>query len=173
MDDNQTRILSPQTRDKLDSECAMRNQLRSIIDNIEVFEAMYSSLVAQLPLGILIHDRETVQFANPYGAEILGGRSTDIAGLPLERVVHESCYQEFRDRFDSIRAGESIKNPQKVVFVRLDGTPIRVSTVGVPVQIQDRLIAQVVFVDEGVLEHILDLSTIRGSESSLNDSAEQ
>jgi len=91
-------------------------------DALRASEERYRGLVEYSPVGIYVHDGETILFSNQGFADILGAASpADVVGRTLTSIVHPGDHARLRDRVESLRGGLTVNPLFEGRIVRLDG----------------------------------------------------
>ncbi len=145
---------------------AMRLAVQMRVRELAESEARYRALAERSPLGILVHVRGTVRYANPAMLTLLGLR--DLAGI-VGRDFLDFVAAPWRD---SVRARiETMSNAGGFApflhrqLLRADGTPIDVEMGGVSVGEGDEKPVQVLVLD--VSERRRNEEALRASEQRL------
>ncbi len=127
-------------------------------------EARYRALVEWSPIGIGVHQRGRVVYANPAAVSILGAkRETELIGLPVKDLVDPRYQSIVADR---IAQGytKGVQLPAQIEkFLRRDGKSIDVEIQASPITHGGEPAIQVNFVD--VTERKKSEATLRDSES--------
>ena len=110
-------------------------------------EQRYRELIEQLPLGIVIHAKGKILFANAVAARIVGAKNADeVIGLAPLRFVHPESLEVVKERVKKILEGQST-SPLEEKFVRLDGKVVYVESSGHPYLYQGEPAVEVIFRD--------------------------
>ncbi|MCU0420713.1 MAG: PAS domain S-box protein [Cyclobacteriaceae bacterium] len=112
----------------LDATDRKRNELTRIES-----EQRYETLLNQLPLGIAVHHRGILLFANPFVCDLLGaaGRA-QLEGRPLMDFVHADYQAVAQERSAQADRAEPLP-PVEQKLVRLDGTTVTVIVSSIPI----------------------------------------
>ena len=97
-------------------------------------EQRYRLLVETLPDGVIVHSQGRIVFANPASATIMGAASlADLTGKPVIEFVHPDHRELALNRIQQ-SLNEGVPAPlAEEQFVRLDGAPIDVEVVALPI----------------------------------------
>jgi len=110
-------------------------------------EQRYRSLVEQLPLGIAIHSKGKLRYANEATARLIGARSPqELIGMEAMQFVHPDFKEQVSSRVASVLQGHSVA-PMEVKFIRLDGRVIDVESMGHPAVYEGEPAVQIIFAD--------------------------
>jgi len=110
---------------------------------------MYGAILEVLPEIVLIHDRETILFANAACRRFLGaGSPSDLEGHSIDEIVHPDAREAGRERRGVLfECGRALKRvPLKLVS--LDGRPRHVVADAHPLSFDDVSAAMVVAVSQ-------------------------
>jgi PAS domain S-box-containing protein len=69
----------------------------------------YRNLVENLPIGVIILNDFTVEYANPSASDFIGIPSTQIIGMSAEAFMHPSYINEFHKLLDEISTGMAVR----------------------------------------------------------------
>ncbi|NJM25796.1 MAG: PAS domain S-box protein [Bacteroidia bacterium] len=128
-------------------------------------ELRYQSLVERLPIGILIHVRGRVVFANSHGVQILAGsESNKVVGKDMIDFVHPEHRAHIFDRMKKVLIGEAAPMIEQT-YVRLDGRHINVEVLAFPFTYKEEPAIQVIFRD--ITERKLAEQRMKKSENTL------
>lgn len=94
-------------------------------------EIRYQLLVEHLPLGVGVHVKGNVVFANQYAHKIMAAKTNELIGKSVTDLVHPDVRKMTMERMERIENGESMPMFE-TKFVRLDGGSIDVEAVGIP-----------------------------------------
>ncbi len=110
-------------------------------------ERRYRDLVEELPLGIVIHAKGRIRFANKAAAKMIGASSPEeLTGMDVRRFVHPHSMPIIQERIERIMKGESAGLMEEK-FLRLDGSEIDVESIGSPYLFEGEPAIQVVISD--------------------------
>ncbi len=93
-------------------------------------EARFKGLVEQSIVGIVIVDGDTMHYANPRIAEILGYSTNDIIGAGFSRLIHPEDWPGVRDRIAGVLSGEFRDIRYEFRALRRDGRIAHLGTHG-------------------------------------------
>jgi diguanylate cyclase (GGDEF)-like protein/PAS domain S-box-containing protein len=108
----------------------------------------YRALIELSPVGVAVHSRGRVVYANPAAARIMGAHSADeLAGKPILELVHPDYREAVRRRVtDALERG--IDEPlAEEKFLRLDGRSVDVEIQGTALFYDGERAVQVSFQD--------------------------
>ena len=116
----------------------MLNMARSQTE-LRKSEEGYRNLADNLPDYILVHDGESIRYANPAAARLTGSSGETLAGRSISSFMTAASAEAFRAFTSAIRSGES-PSPLGGIDIRLgDGTirhclikTVRIEDVGMP-----------------------------------------
>ena len=117
-------------------------------DQYRESEERYRNLIEALPLGVVVHTRDSIVFVNQRAAEMMRAASPEeLVGRSALEFVHPDSLESVRSR---LRALFEENQPQPAVeekFVRLDGTVFDAEVLGRAVDWHGQKASQVVFGD--------------------------
>lgn len=93
-------------------------------------EAKFKGLVEQSIVGIVIIDNDTMYYANPRTAEILGYAPDEILGPGISRLIHPGDWPGVRDRIDAVLCGRLHDIRHEFRAMRRDGSIVHIGTHG-------------------------------------------
>lgn len=103
-------------------------------------EERYRSLIEFLPDAILVSDADTVRFANPAAARLVGAvRAEDLVGTSLLALFHDDYRADLTVRSERVVAEGLPTPPEHRRIVRLDGQLIDVETAAAPIRFDGKL----------------------------------
>lgn len=101
-------------------------------------EERYRLLVEHLPDGIAVHREGRIVFANQATLKILGAeRPEQIIGQPLFKFVHPDYLDVVKTRVKEVTASNKPLPILEEKFLRLDGAPLDVEVVALPITFDD------------------------------------
>lgn len=108
----------------------------------------YRNLVENAPIGIIVHQKGIIEFANPMASHLLGVRnSNNILGQSMYNFVHYDFKTIVLKRIENIeKLGETVPAMHQK-FLRLDGKEIDVEVSGRPIQFQGITATEIMFWD--------------------------
>lgn len=96
-------------------------------DALRDSEARYRNILQQAPVGIAIHQGETMVFSNPAGLRLLGAKSeAEIIGKSITSIMHPDFIAKNFEFLNRMIQGESGLFPIETRLIKLDGTTIEV-----------------------------------------------
>lgn len=104
-------------------------------------ETKFKGLVEQSLVGIFIVDRSTVVYANPRTAEILGYAPDEIAGTPLQALIHPDERPAVADRIDAVLSGRHPDVRHEFRALRKDGSIVHIGAHGSRTEYRGRAVA--------------------------------
>ncbi len=111
-------------------------------------EERYRNLLDAAPVGIAVHSEGKLVFTNLAGARLLGADSSDrLAGKPLQEIIHPDRFEAAMERVQKMIAGEKGLYPAEEIFLKLDGTPVQVEVMAIPLQYHGKPAVQVIVSD--------------------------
>ncbi|WP_449539689.1 PAS domain S-box protein [Ferdinandcohnia sp. Marseille-Q9671] len=133
-------------------------------------EERYRHLVEFSPLGILVHQKGIIKYANTTALRLLGAEIlNDVIGLHILNIIHSSYRLVASKRIESVeKNGQSVPTLYEK-FIRLDGREIDVEVNGMPVQLDGETAVQVVFWDVTNKKKEEDLIRYRAYHDTLTD----
>lgn len=132
-------------------------QLYSIIHDItarkqaekalEESEERYRQLLELAPIGIAVECEEKIQFINPAGVQLLGGKSADdIIGRTISDFTPPDKKEDILNQFRRRIAGEMVY-PAENILRKLDGAIVNVEVVANPIVYLDKPAIQIIATD--------------------------
>lgn len=124
------------------------SERKKIENMIKKSEQRYRKITELSFDGIAIHSQGKVVFVNPMGAKLIGADSPEqIMGMPVIDFIHPDYRKIAAERMkDVLEEGKPAESKEEQ-FIRLDGTPIDVEVLGIPITYQNRPSVQLVFRD--------------------------
>jgi PAS domain S-box-containing protein len=102
-------------------------QRRLAEDALRDSEARYRNILEQSPVGIAIHQGETLVFSNPAGLKLLGAKSeAELIGKSITSIMHPDFIAKNFEVLHRMVQGESGLFPIETRLIKLDGTAIEV-----------------------------------------------
>jgi len=102
-------------------------------------EERYRRLVEYSPIGIMIHNLQELVFVNIEAARILGASNPEeLIGKPIREIIHPDYWEMAQARIRMEEEGKTAPlNEEK--FIRLDGTPVDVEVIAIPINYKGKL----------------------------------
>ncbi len=123
-------------------------------------EERLRQLVDFLPVGLAIHDGQTIRFINPAGARMLGAQSPqELIGTPVAERIHSEDRDRAVARIRRLQKGEPVPVAEERL-IRLDGQVFPADITATPMVMAGRPMNLVVF---------QDVSTRREAEQRLRE----
>lgn len=111
-------------------------------------EAQYRALVENSPEPMAVHAGGTLRFINRAGARLVGAEDpASLIGRTVLDFVHPDSVPLVKERLARLRASTDILPALEERFLRLDGTPIDVETVAIPITYEGEPAVQLIFRD--------------------------
>ncbi len=111
-------------------------------------EERYRQLVEMSPMGIIIHQNNTIVFSNTAAARMLGATSPrQLTGRPVLDIVLSSYHNIVRERINNIIQHSTEAPLIEEQFVRFDGSAVDVEVVAIPTAYNNEPAVQVVFLN--------------------------
>jgi PAS domain S-box-containing protein len=130
-------VLAHDVTDRMQMETALKES-----------EDRYRLLLEYSPIGIAVHSEGKIVFSNLEGANILGAKAPEeIIGKSIREIVHPQSWDETYHRIQRLLNGEKGLYPLEEIFIRLDGTPIHVEVMAVPITYFGKPSMQVIVTD--------------------------
>ncbi len=136
--------------------------LRETLDRLHISKEGYHRLVQQAPVGILVHDGQRIQYANPRALQLLGATAGEILGQKLSAIVAPESLEHLSSRAEA-------PPPLELQLQRPDHSAVTVEWVTVPLTVQGHTVFQVVLHDltetrqvQATLEHLTYRDPITG-----------
>lgn len=135
---------------RVDGSIIRRGVIQDITERKELAresEVRYLSLVERLPIGIVVHKKGKLVFANAQAHFILGGKkNSQLIGTDVLNFVHPDYHQRIKRRMKEV--AEGMPSPMvEQKYVRMDGTIIHVETMASPFTFHGESCVQVIFRD--------------------------
>lgn len=154
-------ILSNQLREKLEEEEEDREVMESHLGKKE-YGDIYLSLISKIPVGTLVHDESNIISLNEHCAKVLRGSVEELIGSPFQDILPSSQSEKYWRGYEEMMENGEGGLMQSLDLVRLDDTIVTVRSLGIPVQVNAGIVAQVVFMDQKRLQEILRGQDIGG-----------
>lgn len=121
--------------------------ITALKESLNESEIKYQSLVEKLPIGIVIHKKGTLLFANTQAYSIFGIKEPDgLIGTNILNFVHPDYRQVIVERMAEV--AEGLQAPlMEQKYVRTDGKIIDVEAMAIPFSFQGEKCVQVIFRD--------------------------
>lgn len=108
-------------------------------------ESRYRRLLEVAPEIILVHHDNVIQFINTMGAKLLGYDTPQmVIGMSLHDIIHPEYHEVAQRQIRFVLDHARIADLTEQQWIRIDGQPIDVEVRTVPIQLQGRLMCQVV-----------------------------
>lgn len=133
-------------------------------------EDRYRQLVEYSPLGILVHQKGVIKYANPTALQLLGITNAELLeGIQISNIVHPEFRLIVSRRIKNIEENREYEPTLYEKFIRLDGQEIDVEVSGIPTQLNGESAVQVVFWDVTEKKKEEDLIRYRAYHDTLTD----
>lgn len=111
-------------------------------------EARYLNILNVAPVGIAVHQKGKIVFANPAGMRLIGAASPDeLVGRDIRTIIHPDHLETAMNRIQRMLAGEQGLYPVEDKYVRLDGQVIDVEVMATRLSYQGEPAVQVIVTD--------------------------
>jgi PAS domain S-box-containing protein len=116
-------------------------------ETLQESELRYQSLVEKLPIGIVIHQRGKLLFANAQAYSIFGIKAPNsLIGSQVLDFVHPEYRNKIADRMREVEAGVPVPMMEQK-YLRVDGRVVDVEAMAYPFTFQGEPCIQVIFRD--------------------------
>jgi PAS domain S-box-containing protein len=116
-------------------------------ETLQESELRYQSLVEKLPIGIVIHNRGKLLFANTQAYSIFGIKQPNtLIGSNVLDFVHPEYRKKIADRMREVEAGVPVPMMEQK-YLRVDGRVVDVEAMAYPFTFQGEACIQVIFRD--------------------------
>ncbi len=123
-------------------------------EQLRASEQRYRLLADLLPVGVVIHARGMILFANQMATGLLGAESpAALIGQSVGRFVHPDYWHTVLRRIEMMEESGTPAPPLEQQFIRVDGSTIQVEVMGVPFPYEDDRASLVAFQDIGARKH--------------------
>lgn len=122
-------------------------RLRESEEALRRSEAQYRALVENSPEPMAVHAGGTLRFINKAGARLIGAEPGALIGRTVLDFVHPDSLPLVKQRLAQLRTSPGILPAIEERFLRLDGTPIDVETVAIPIAYEGEPAVQLIFRD--------------------------
>lgn len=161
-EDNKSVYLIAQVQDITEKNRLKQNLIES--------EDRYRSLVENSPLGILVHQKGIIQYANSTALQLLRTKELkDIMGLHIHNFIHLDDRKIVSSRIESIEKNKQFPQSIYIRLILFDGQEIDVEVNGIPIQLNGQSAVQVVFWDVTEKKKEEDLIRYRAYHDTLTD----
>ncbi|WP_077212277.1 PAS domain S-box protein [Bacillus dakarensis] len=161
-EDNKSVYLIAQVQDITEKNRLKQNLIES--------EDRYRSLVENSPLGILVHQKGIIQYANSTALQLLRTKELkDIMGLHIHNFIHLDDRRIVSSRIESIEKSKQFAQSIYIRLILFDGQEIDVEVNGIPIQLNGQSAVQVVFWDVTEKKKEEDLIRYRAYHDTLTD----
>jgi len=124
-------------------------------------ETRYRSLVENAPYAIFIQIDKQFTFLNQTACRLFGvEKPDDLIGQPVMDRFHPDYHQIAQERIHQLNVEKIVAIPREIVFLKVDNTPVDVSTIGVPYKSGEK---------NGALVFVLDISNQKALERQKED----
>jgi two-component system sensor histidine kinase UhpB len=111
-------------------------------------EKRYRQLLDLAPIGIAVLQDEKIVFTNPVGLKLLGAQSNNqLIGKSIEDIIHPDKINGSKIRITKMMSGVVGLYPTEDVYLKIDGTPIPVEVIAVPIDYNGKPAIQVIVSD--------------------------
>jgi PAS domain S-box-containing protein len=134
---------------KADQVIIRRGFIQDVTDRKETDregELRYQSLVERLPIGIVVHNRGKLVYANAQAHVILGAPQKELVGTHVLSFIHPGYRDGIMDRLKEVASAAPARMVEQK-FVRLDGKVIDVEASAFPFMYKGSPSIQVIFRD--------------------------
>ena len=121
-------------------QCSLERQLAD-------GQALFTTLLEQLPMAVVLHDNERIVYANPYTAHAARvERAEDLIGRELREFIHPDSLLSTVERLEQLKQGHAV-GASDVRFVALDGTVLDAEVRAVPINFGDTRLTLMTYID--------------------------
>ncbi len=100
-------------------------------------EERFRLLVSEAPAALVLHDGNTIAYANPAACRMLGARdSLELVNRSLLEFIHPKYIDDVRKRVETVMVQGQTISPMEQQYVRLDGGIIDVEARAIPITVQ-------------------------------------
>lgn len=108
----------------------------------------YQNIVDNAPVGIIVHQKGIVQYANSMAFKLVGANTPDeLRGQSIHRLIHKKYEEVVSERIHNIQNFGITAKPLYQRLIRLDGTEIDVEASAIPIQLNGELAIESMFWD--------------------------
>lgn len=115
------------------------------IDNLRRSEEEYRLLIDHSPDTILIHDGETIIFANSRASRLFGNQN--VIGSSIYSLIHPESLLTVKERIRQSVENGKVAKLMELKIIRPDGVSVDVEVVSIPVTYQGKRRVQTIFRD--------------------------
>ena len=110
-------------------------------------QALFTTLLEQLPMAVVLHDNERIVYANPYtAAAARAEHAEDLVGRELRQFVHPDSLRSTLERLEQLKQGRAV-GASDVRFIALDGTVLDAEVRAVPIKLGDTQLTLMTYLD--------------------------
>ncbi len=115
---------------------------------LEESKNRYQNFVDNAPVGIVVHQKGIIQYANSMALKLLGAKTPDeLIGQSINRLIHKQYENIVSKRIHNVQNLGVTATSIYQRLVRLDGTEIDVETSAIPIQLNGELAIESMFWD--------------------------
>lgn len=108
----------------------------------------YKNLVENAPVGIVVHQKGIIQYANAMACKLLGANTpNELIGQPITRLIHRQYEEIVSERIHTVQNLGVTATPLYQRLHRMDGSEIDVATSSIPIQLNGELAIESMFWD--------------------------
>lgn len=108
----------------------------------------YQNIVENAPVGIMVHQKGIIQYANAMACKLLGAKmANELIGQSINRFIHSQYAEVVKKRIHNIQNLGITASPLYQKIVRLDGSELDAESSGIPIQINDEVAVEMMFWD--------------------------
>ena len=130
----------------------------------------YQNLVENAPVGILVHQKGIIQYANTMAGKLLGVETpNELIGESIKRLIHRQYKEIVSERIHNVQNMRVSAKPIYQRLLRLDGKEIDVESSAIPIQLNGELAIESMFWDATEKKKEEEIIRFRAYHDTLTD----
>ncbi len=120
------------------------SSLRSQLAELQKTEQQYRQLVDASPEAIAVHAKGILLYVNKAAMRLMGARSSSkLLNKPIMQFVHPDYHEVVKKRVSYLYQTKKTTDPIEEKFLRIDGKPIDVEVISMPIVYQGQQAVQI------------------------------
>jgi len=128
---------------------------------LEASENRFRSLVERAPYAIFIESERRFAYLNELASQLFGiGNADELIGTSIKERFHPDYNESIHQWITELSEGHEMAPPADMVFLKVDGTPVDVNAIAVPINFEGK---------DGTLIFAMDTTQLKGLERLKKD----
>lgn len=104
---------------------------KEIEDKLRESEERYRTLLEFLPVTVCLHNKDTIEFVNTVGVEMIGAKDADeLIGKSIYNFLHSDCHESFQKKIEQLYNRRTvITSPDKEKIITVIGESVDIECI--------------------------------------------